>query len=357
VLPETRMQGPDAVAQVLAQLEGFEAPAGAWETELLPARIAEYRPEWLDEQGLAGRFLWTRLAARAGDGQRAGPVRATPIVLIARRHMRWWSALAAAPELTNLGASARAVAEALQEHGASFFDELVEHARLLPAQVEEALAELVAHGLANSDSFGGLRALLVPAELRRRASGRRGRRASPFGMADSGRWSLVRKAAAPRAEAVEHLVRTLLRRWGVLCWRLLAREASWLPPWRELLACCRQLEARGEVRGGRFVAAFSGEQFALPDAVGLLREVRRGSAPSEIALSAADPLNLLGIATPGARLPALTANRVLLRGGVPLATLCAGEARFFESLAPGEQWELQQKLQRRHVPTPLADLT
>ena len=357
VTAQTRMQGADAVAHVLAQLEGFEAPAGSWETELLPARIDEYRPEWLDEQGLAGRFLWTRLAARTGEGLRAGPVRATPIVLLARRHVRLWSALAAAPEPANLGANARVVCECLQEQGASFFDEIVEHAHLLPAQVEEALAELVAHGLANSDSFSGLRALLVPAELRRRAAGRRGRRASPFGMADSGRWSLVRKSAAPREEAVEHLVRTLLRRWGVLCWRLLAREAPWLPPWRELLACCRRLEARGELRGGRFVAAFTGEQFALPDAVGLLREVRRASAPSEVALSAADPLNLIGIATPGARLPALTANRMLLRGGVPLATLSAGETRFLEPLGPGEQWEAQQRLQRRHVPKSLADLT
>ena len=152
---------------------------------------------------------------------------------------------------------------------------------------------------------------------------------------------------------MELAARTLLRRWGVVFWRLLAREA----PWRDLLACYRRLEARGEIRGGRFVAGFSGEQFALPDAVGLLRETRR--RPRECAylsLSAADPLNLLGILTPGGRLAALAGNRVLYRDGLPVATLAAGELRFLEALDPAAQWEAHNALMRSHVPAALEDI-
>jgi ATP-dependent Lhr-like helicase len=358
--PEGRMQGPDAVAAVLAQLEGFEVAAGAWETEILPARIAEYEPAWLDEHCLAGRFVWTRLDARVADPQRgAAPVRATPIALLARRNVRLWSGLTHVPGASHLTAGAQAVAECLQAHGASFFDEIVEITRLLPTQVEAALAELVALGLTNSDSFGGLRALLVPADRRKRAaSGRRSRRTALFGMADAGRWALVRRSApADGAESVEHVVRTLLRRWGVIFWRLLTREADWLPPWRDLLSCCRRLEARGELRGGRFVAGFSGEQYATPEAIGLLRDVRR-KAPAgvDISLSAADPLNLVGILTPDPRLAALTANRVLYRDGLPIAVLVAGEVRFMRELEPAARWQAQNAILRRHVPAVLADL-
>ncbi len=353
--PETRMQGPDAVGLALSQLEGFEAPAAAWEAEILPARIAEYEPAWLDEHCLAGRFVWVRLASRSADSRGgAAPVRATPIALLARRNVRLWAALADPPRPEHLTARARAVSDYLRERGASFFDEIVDGARLLAAQAEEALAELVGAGLVRSDSFGGLRALLVPSDRRRgsRQAGARGlrrmRRAALYGMADSGRWALVRGTeAAERGEAVEHLVRTLLRRWGVLLWRLLAREPSWTPPWREILACCRRLEARGEIRGGRFVAGFSGEQYAAPDAIGLLRDVRRRpGADGSLSLSAADPLNLLGIVTPGPRLPALTSNRVLYRDGLPIATLAGGEVRLLERLDPREEWEARNAILR-----------
>jgi ATP-dependent helicase Lhr and Lhr-like helicase len=369
ITPETRMQGPDAVGQILAQLEGFEAPAAAWESEILPARLAEYEPAWLDEQCRAGRFVWVRLAPRGEPARRAGPVRATPIALLGRRNARIWAALAEPPRREHLSARAQAVSECLSEHGASFFDDLVEGTRLLPAQVEEALAELVAFGLVNSDSFAGLRALLVPAERRARGRGpRRLRRTALYGMADSGRWALVRSAVpAERGEAVEHLVRTLLRRWGVLFFRLLTREAGWLPPWREVLMCCRRLEARGEIRGGRFVAGLSGEQYAVPEAIGLLREVRRrsgrgaeasgaeasgaqslssSSSGQDLSLSAADPLNLVGIVTPGSRLAALTGNRLLYRQGVPAAVLAAGEVTFFQNLGSREQWEMRNALLR-----------
>ena len=370
VTPQARMQGPDAVGAVLAQLEGFEAAASAWETEILPARISEYEPGWLDEQCLAGRFLWSRLAQRRSDPDRgAAPVRATPIVLLARRNLRSWLSLAG-PAANHLSAKAAAVAGYLRTHGASFFDELAGGAQLLPSQAEEALAELVALGLVNSDSFGGLRALLVPSERRRSGAGARHRgRIALFGMDAAGRWALAHRpqaqaehaevAAQRRAdeETVELVARTLLRRWGVVFWRLLVREADWLPPWRELLMCYRRLEARGEIRGGRFVAGFTGEQYALPEAIGSLREVRRGeAAQSTVSLSGADPLNLAGILMPCARLPALAANRVLYRDGIPVALLAAGEVSFLAKLDAKEQWDVKGLLLRRHVPAVLVDL-
>ena len=370
VTPAGRMEGPDAVGAVLAQLEGFEAAAGAWETEILPERISEYEPAWLDEQCLAGRFAWTRLSPRRSDPERrAAPVRATPIVLLARRNFRLWSALGGAAEPAALSAAGERVARYLAAHGASFFDELTGGTGLLPSQAEEALAELVALGVVNSDSFAGLRALLVPADRRRPAvGGRRRRRIALFGRDAAGRWSRSTRDAAQPAlsaaaersreeELIEHVVRTLLKRWGVLFWRLLAREPDWLPPWRELLRCCRRLEARGEIRGGRFVAGVTGEQYAAPEAIGLLREARR--KPHEghyVSLSGSDPLNLVGILTPGARLPALAGNRLLYRDGVPLALLAGGEVSFLAELPAAEQWEARNKLLRRHVPAALADL-
>ncbi|MBS0417611.1 MAG: DEAD/DEAH box helicase [Proteobacteria bacterium] len=417
VTPEGRMEGPDAVGAVLGQLEGFEAPASAWETEILPSRISEYEPAWLDEQCLAGRFVWTRLAhrsARKGDSERgAAPVRSTPIALLARRNIKVWSSLSGTPDPSGLSVRARVVAEYIQTHGASFFDEIADGAGLLPSQAEEALAELVALGIVNSDSFGGLRALLVPSDRRRPTSGgKRRRRIALFGMDAAGRWALIRrqplalpdgveaaaKACGPEStsaapseanagagatqrqreaaasatnsgtmaarlhdriqddETIEHVARTLLRRWGVVFWRLLAREADWLPPWRELLMCFRRLEARGEIRGGRFVAGFTGEQYAAPEAIGLLRDMRhRPKSQSYVSLSGADPLNLVGIVTPGTRLPALSSNRVLYRDGVPIALLAGGEVKFLEQMEPKEQWEAQNLLLRRHVPAVLAD--
>jgi ATP-dependent helicase Lhr and Lhr-like helicase len=369
VLPSARMQGSDALAAVLAQLEGFEAPAGAWETEVIPARIAEYEPQWLDEHCRAGRFSWTRMAARepridtGADAVRtrgASPVRSTPIVLLGRRNVPLWSNFTAKSDPA-LSSRAQGVADFIREHGASFFDEIADNAGMLPAEVEEALAELVAVGLVNSDSFAGLRVLLMPSGRRGRTTSygqRHKRRLALFGMADAGRWALVKRQPAAddkrRDEAVELIVRTLLRRWGVIFWRLLAREADWLPPWRDILSCCRRLEARGEIRGGRFVSGFSGEQYATPEAVALLREVRR-KPPTEqyVSLSAADPLNLIGILTPGSRLPSLAGNRLLYRDGLPVATLSADEVQYLEEMAPKEQWDAKTALLRRYAPVVL----
>ena len=361
VTADARMAGPDAVEIVVGQLEGFEAPAGAWETEILPARLSGYEPDWLDDLCLSGRLAWARFNPRAGRSdrsERGAPVRTTPIALLARRHAPLWAALCPTPEQVHLGSRAQAVIDCIREQGASFFDELVESSGLLRPQVEEALAELVSLGLVNSDSFGGLRALLVPSDRRKgsQAAPRR-RRVSPFGMEDAGRWALARRSRPPQAgqreeaPAVEHVARTLLRRYGVVFWRVLEREAAWLPPWRELLRVYRRLEARGDIRGGRFVAGFSGEQYALPDAIGMLREVRRKAASGAlVSLSGADPLNLAGILTPGPKLAALTGNRILYRDGLPIALLAGGEVQFLETLDAGDQWQARKALLRSAAP-------
>jgi ATP-dependent Lhr-like helicase len=250
------------------------------------------------------------------------------------------------------------MAEHLQAHGASFFDEMLTGTRLLRSQAETALGELVAAGLVSADSFGGLRALLLPLERKRKLAAR-GRRVALHGLEEAGRWSLIRplppaQLAAhgpgeqPRPEQLEAIAWLLLRRYGVVFRRLLTREPQWLPPWHLLLRVYRRLEAQGQIRGGRFVATSSGEQYALPDAVTALRSVRRSAKQGLlVSLSAADPLNLLGIVTPGARLPALAGNRFLLRDGVPCAISAAGQTQFLESVPPGEQWQLRSTLLRQ----------
>ncbi len=372
VAGDTRLEGQSALPAALAGLTGFEAPANAWETEILPARIADYEPAFLDAQCLSGRHAWARLVpsrAANGRGSQAAPVRSTPIVLVERRDVPLWRSLAGTPGQRQLSPPAQAVYDGLTKRGALFFEELAEAARLLRSQAEDALGELVALGLVTSDSFGGLRALLVPSAQRRPAGNiRRRGRVLPFGMESAGRWSLIPGAPpdAPGpntpgepagAASVEHVARTLLSRYGVVFWRLLAREADWLPPWRDLLRVYRRLEARGEIRGGRFVAGFSGEQYALPDAIGLLRQTRRRPAAGDwVSLSGADPLNLVGILTPGARLPALTGNRVLYRDGVPAAVLAGGKVQFLVTLDAAAQWDAQTRLKRSAAPAMTADL-
>jgi ATP-dependent Lhr-like helicase len=216
------------------------------------------------------------------------------------------------PGETQLSTEATAVREALQKRGASFFHEIVSNSALLPALVERALAELAGAGIATADSFAGLRALLAPQEKRRAL------------VEAAGRWSLL---LAQRSDSVESVARTLLKRYGVVFRAMLMRETL-LPPWRDIVRVYRRLEARGEIRGGRFVAGFGGEQFASPDAVGRLRAVRKSERIGElVVVSGADPLNMVGILTPESRVPAVYTNRILLRDGLPIAALEGGELR------------------------------
>ncbi len=349
----TKLSGPDALAATLAQLEGYEAAAGAWETEILPARIADYSISWLDELCRAGRIGWARL--RTGSGGGGGPVRSTPIVLLPRRDMAVWTSVAEGdPQQILLSSRAQAVADVLQERGALFFDELLDTTRLLRAELEDALGELVAAGRISADSFAGLRALLLPAAKRDGGRHRRLRRHQLSGIEDAGRWALARGTTAGKAgpEAIEHVARTLLRRYGVVFWKLLEREAPWLPPWRELLRVYHRLEARGEIRGGRFVEGLVGEQFALPEAIAPLRAVRSRADDGElVCLSGSDPLNLVGTVLAGDKVPALTGARVLYRDGAPIAALAGGKLAPLTEL-PAADLQLAKHALLRHSPAP-----
>ena len=309
----TRARGPQGLEVVLAQLEGFEASASAWETDILPLRVQGYDPAWLDALCISGRFLWTR-----GSGLRPlarAPVRATPIAIAMRDRIGAWDRLRPREhDIEDLSNQARAVHEVFGKRGAVFVHDLVAATRLSNDDVVVGIAELVARGVVTSDSFAGLRALTAP-------------RTSIDRLGSSGRWSLVSAGAVEVAQddAIETACRALLRRWGVVFRRVLDREGG-LPPWRDLVRVFRRLEARGEVRGGRFVSVHSGEQFALPEAVGLLRELRRTERRGEVIIvSAVDPLALAGIVTPGTRAHALAKNRVSFRDGVPIDDVEATE--------------------------------
>jgi ATP-dependent helicase Lhr and Lhr-like helicase len=367
VIPSERREGPDALAALVTQLEGFEAPAAAWEAEILPARLDNYDFTWLDDLCLAGRAAWTRLTVPSQiAGRHAGPIRTTPVTLVARRSLALWNrAVPVTGDVAAASARAQRLADYLKGHGACFFDEIVEGTGLLRTQVEDALAELVVLGLVHSDSFSGLRALLTPSDRRKPlGEGKRRRRTALFGIEDAGRWALLRRPAPQHVsiggvhdaetDVVEHIAQTLLRRYGVVFWRLLEREAAWLPPWRDLLRVLRRFEARGEIRGGRFVAGVPGEQFALPDAVGMLREVRRQPASGAfISVSAADPLNLVGTIVPGPKIPALTGNRLLYRDGIAIAGLIGGETHWIVELEPREMREAESALIKRQAGSPL----
>ncbi|MGC6372982.1 DEAD/DEAH box helicase [Pseudomonas sp. K2I15] len=347
----TRGQGSAVLPQIVAQFEGYAAATSAWDSDLLSARIKDYAPSWLDDLCRSGKVVWTRLSNKAG----ATALRSTPVVLLPRSQVPVWSGLTEAPDSTDLSPKAQKVHQALRENGALFFDELIHDAHLLRSELETALQELVGAGLANADSFAGLRALTTPASKRQARSSRRGRGAFVGGMDDAGRWALVRRApvadgtrpAAHSAETLEHVAMTLLRRYGVVFWRLLEREADWLPSWRELLRTFHRLEARGEIRGGRFVSGLAGEQFALPEAIPLLREVRRRPHDgSLIAVCGADPLNLVGTLLPGSKVPALSGNRLVYRDGLPAAVEIAGKQQVLLELEPQAAGLVREKLIR-----------
>lgn len=326
----TRLQGQAALGQVLEQLEGYSAPAGAWESDLLPSRLRDYNGQWLDDACRTGKTVWTRLAA-SGKPLTA-TLRSTPIVLLPRARANLWRGLSPAVEPGALSPKARKAHDLLGQHGALFFDELSSEAHLLPSELETALQESVSAGLVSADSFAGLRALITPASKRQGRSARRGRGAFIGGMDDAGRWALLRPVSAPAADPLEMVAMTLLRRYGVVFWRLLEREADWLPNWRELLRTFHRLEARGEIRGGRFVSGLAGEQFALPEAIPVLREVRkRPLDTSLVMISASDPLNLAGTLLPGTKVPAVSGNRLVLRDGLPVAALLAGKPVYWEA--------------------------
>ncbi len=318
-------RGPEALERVMSQLEGVSLPAGSWESEILPARLHPYDPQQLDELCGSGRLAWMRLnPTESADGKRKNPaVKTTPLAFVFRPNLWVWRG-DDMPIPEGLSTAAMRVRAVLQEWGASFFEELQQQTGLLNSQLEQVLGELVAWGLVTSDQFQGLRAMIHP--LKRRPQRRR-RATMRTSLASGGRWALVRPTMPiyDPAQRSEQIARTLLNRYGVVFRKLLERESG-LPPWRDLLYVYRRLEARGEIRGGRFVQGFAGEHFALPEAVNTLREsLRRQNEEQQITLSSSDPLNLTGIITPGTRIPAQPGHRILYRDGKPIASSQGGE--------------------------------
>jgi ATP-dependent Lhr-like helicase len=318
--PGTQLVGERGVLEVLRQLQGFEAPANSWENQILKRRVGGYTPEILDHLCLTGAVGWGRLSphpatleAVTSGGRRVIPTSVAPIAFFVRDDSDWMAARRAqgGMQAQGLSTAAREVHAFLTERGASFFPDIVRGAGRLKAEVETGLWELVTAGLITADGFDNLRALIDP---KRRAGHGSGRTARP--RHSSGRWSLLYvDRTADRDHALESICGVLLRRYGVVFREALARE-SILPPWRELLGTLRRLEDRGEVRGGRFVTDFLGEQFALPIAVESLRAMRREPELGEtVAVSAADPLNLVGILVPGDRVAANSGGVVTFRDG------------------------------------------
>ncbi len=349
---DDRREGDEALLGVLAQLEGFSIPAAAWEAEVLAARLEAYTGDSLDRLCNSGRVVWMRLTPPASKGK-SSTLRNTPIALLNRENFLHWRALAGVPEAGEVSGRAEKVVDTLKEYGPAFFVDLVQDTGLLRTQLEEALAELVSRGLVTADGFAGLRALAMPASKRAGYS-RHGRRRAvvPGGIDAAGRWVLLRqRPGQPRQEwddeTLRHVAMTLLRRYGVVFRKVLEREHA-LPPWRDLLYVYRRMEARGEIRGGRFVQGFSGEQYALPEAVKALRDIRKREPEGRMmSLSAADPLNLVGIIIPGQRIPSQAANRILFRDGVPLAVQVGGKIRYLGEVAPESEWELRNLLVRQ----------
>jgi ATP-dependent Lhr-like helicase len=323
--PQTKLRGQAGLLALIEQMEGFEAPAGHWEKYLLPARLEAYDPAWLDALTFSGQATWGRLrsasAMSPGIVGKGSPIKAltrsTPITLMLHDHVCWLLPLgeenASLPGGGSLGGNARAAYEAFLAHGALFPAQLGSLLQLMPSQVEAALGELAAAGLVTSDGYPALRTLLgVKAwKLRHRAW-----RAPPSARGPAGRWTLLRSALAPAVlaeERIEQWCRLLLRRYGVMFRDLLANESA--PSWQELVRTYRRLEARGEIRGGRFVAGVAGEQYALAEVIPMLRSAALDPEERPLILPATDPLNFSVRFISGPRVPALPGHLIVIARG------------------------------------------
>jgi ATP-dependent helicase Lhr and Lhr-like helicase len=360
VAPGTRRQGRAGVLSVIEQLQGFELAAGAWEESVLPARVEGYQQRWLEDLCLAGEVSWGRLSLRPpeveGQPRRGAstPSRATPVTFALRTDLPWLTAAIRGDGMPEepVHGSGRDVLDALHAHGAMFSSDLPAVTRRMPTEVQEGLWDLVARGIVTADGFGAVRSLFSRRDNwsrrhlpERRRVGLRPSLASQRALrrTGEGRWSLLAATAYPGAQAMatdelaEHVAGQLLARWGVVFWDLASHEDLGVP-WREILWALRRFEARGLVRGGRFVTGFAGEQYALPEAVDELRHVRRTQRKDELVrLSAADPLNLSGIVLAGRRVPALRTNSILFRDGLIVPSDASGrvaEAEVPASAAP-----------------------
>ncbi|MBX3442812.1 MAG: DEAD/DEAH box helicase [Planctomyces sp.] len=337
VSPGTRRQGGNGLYEAISQLQGIDLPTICWERDILPLRIESYRRELLDELCLTGEVAWGRLHPPPRDPERGRPMasitRVAPVSLFLREDLPWLLETAGETRVEDLSSPAQEVCEQLASQGAMFAADILGRTRMLPTQLDDVLGELVARGFLTADGFTGLRNLVresttgdrstaAPARISRLVRQRK----QSSGV---GRWSLWRGSAeapkAPSQETIEHWAWQLLRRWGVVFRDLLQRESG-APRWFELVRVYRRLEARGEIRGGRFIKGVAGEQFATSEAVAALRRLRDDAARVElVVMSAADPLNLAGLITPGVRVPSQAGNRAAYVNGVLAADWQAGK--------------------------------
>ena len=326
--PIAKLHGEDGLLDNIEMLQGFEVAAGALESEVLAPRMADYKPAYLDHLCLSGEVVWGRLSGPRDDKSlstaKGALTRATPISIALRESLEW---LLEQHDNGNscLPGGPQEMLDILSRRGASFLSEIIASGDRLPSHVEEAMWQLAALGRVTADGMEPLRSRI---RVSSRVNGNAGRGHKASRLRRTGRqrrsgysrWSLL-EAMNPASDSVEPWVRQLLRRYGVLFPELLAREPAALR-WRDLVRVLRQLESRGEIRGGRFVSGFVGEQFALPEAVEALRARRNRSSPGQcLVVSACDPLNLVGILTPGEKVPSVLGNRVAFKDGVPMCSL------------------------------------
>ena len=360
--PSTRRSGASGLFDVVSLLQGVDLAAAAWEPQVLSARIRQYEPGWFDELCLTGELGWGRLSPPKPSGDKpkrsSGLTKVAPLSLWLREDLSWLRAFVAPPEPATLTETATAILGCLRDRGAMFAADLLHELQTFPGPLEDALSELVSRGWITADGFAGLRQLIATRSDSKNGRGRsatklvRARRT----VAGAGRWSILMRPEDPaetseRAEQVEQWAWQLLRRWGIVFRDLLQRESA-TPPWFELLQVFRRMEARGEIRGGRFVTGVAGEQFALPDAVARLRKLRDdGPARELVVVSGADPLNLVGILTDHSRVPSIAGNRIAYVDGVPLAALQAGETIYFDETSESLREQLEQALRSGRAAT------
>jgi ATP-dependent Lhr-like helicase len=380
--PDHRLEHPEGLWALVDQLAGLEAPAGAWEKEILPLRVAEYDATWIDELIGSGRAAWARLrrpasatSTRGGSGRSSVTLtRAVPLTMFPREDLPWIARSGESPPTDGLSSTARATLDGLSSGGALFFKDLVRASCLLPSQVENGLSELAARGIVTADSFASIRPLVGDGHERSRyAMGARRRAADSRHARDgegqegprlgsrsrrldrgvralasgprSARWSLLEFGGdnATSDDRTQYWAWLLLRRYGVVFRDLLARE-SLAPRWGDLVRVYRRLEARGQIRGGRFVTGVGGEQYGLEESIALLRRVRDDDEEDWVFVSAADPVNLTGILPGDARVPSVGTNALAFRRGELVASRQGGEITFHREISLAERDEVLRKL-------------
>ena len=358
----TQKEGPEALNEVLDKLDGYACPAVSWESDVFPSRVKDYDYMWLDAYCLSGKTMWGRYLRTQSAKAVNTPIRTTPITLTNRTTVFSWPLCSSEPCRPILSQSALQVLEFLKADGALFYQDILARSKMLKSEVEGAIAELVAAGILTCDSFAGLRALLIPENYKVRSG--RGRK-PVFRMELAGRWSIIESGfkeedsrpvdrTIPLEADIEQCVRILLKRYGVVFKRVLMRENG-IPAWRDLVRVMRRMEDRGEIRGGRFVDGW-GEQYALPEAVTVIRSLKRKQPQGElVSVSACDPVNLVGIITPGKRIPAIPGNRILFRDGEPIARYEGKTVQFEKKLDNETAWQMQKILVRKRVPPKLRE--